>query len=66
MIWLFDRGGEKLKYEICRRDGGDGYLLVTTEPDGQRKVEEVDQPTELIERSVDQMRQLRKDGWKIG
>jgi hypothetical protein len=66
MIWLFDRGGEKLKYEICRQDGGDGYLLVTTEADGQRKVEEVDQPTELIERSVDQMRQLRKDGWKIG
>jgi hypothetical protein len=66
MIWLFDRGGEKLKYEICRQDDGSGYLLVMTEPDGQRKVEEVDRPTELIERSVGQMRQLRKDGWRIG
>jgi hypothetical protein len=66
VVWLFDRGGEKLKYEICRQDGRNGYLLVMTEPDGQRKIEEVDQPTEVIERSVDQMRQLRKDGWKIG
>ena len=66
MIWLFDRGGEKLRYEICRQDSGNGYLLVMTEPSGQRKVEEVEQPTDLIERSVDQMRRLRADGWKIG
>ena len=33
MIWLFGRGGEKLKYEICRQDAGSGYLLVMTEPD---------------------------------
>ena len=66
MIWLFDRGGEKLTYEICRQDNGNGYLLVTTERDGQRIVERVDQPTKLIERSVNQMRQLRADGWRIG
>jgi len=66
MIWLFDRGGEKLKYEIRRQDNGTGYLLVMTRPDGGRKVEQVAQPTELIERSVNQMRQLRKDGWKVG
>ena len=66
MIWLFDRGGKKLKYEICRQDGGDGFLLVMTQPDGQTKVEQVAQPTELIEKSVVQMRQLRDNGWKIG
>ena len=66
MIWLFDRGGEKLKYEIRRQDNGAGYLLVMTQSDGGRKVEQVAQPTELIERSVNQMRQLRKDGWKVG
>ena len=66
MIWLFDRGGEQLKYEICRQDKGNGFLLVTTQADGQKKVEEVAQPSELIEKSVDQMKRLRADGWKIG
>jgi hypothetical protein len=34
VIWLFDRGGEKIAYEI--------------------------------ERSIDQMRRLHEDGWKVG
>ena len=66
MIWLFDRAGQRLRYEICREDGGDGYLLVMSSDDGQKRVEHVEQPTELIERSVFQMRQLKDDGWKIG
>jgi hypothetical protein len=66
MIWLFDRGGERLQYEICRPDAGDGFLLVMTQTNGQKKVERVAQPTEMIEKSVLQMRQLREDGWKIG
>ena len=66
MIWLFDRAGERLSYEICRDDAGAGYLLITTEKDGRPQVERVDQPTALIERSVDRLRQLREDGWKIG
>ena len=66
MIWLFDRDGERLKYEICRQDNGDGFLVVVTQADGQKKVEEVAQPSELIEKSVVQMKQLRADGWKVG
>ena len=66
MIWLFDRNGEQLKFEICRQDSGDGFLLVMTQADGQKKIEHVNQPSELIEKSVDQMKQLREDGWKIG
>jgi len=66
MIWLFDREGEQLKYEICRQEHGDGFLLVMTQADGQTKVEEVAQPAELIEKSLLQLRQLREDGWKIG
>jgi hypothetical protein len=66
MIWLFDRGGEQLRYEICRRDNGQGFLLVTTEADGKKRVEEVEQPSELIEKSVEQLKKLRADGWKIG
>ena len=66
MIWLFDRGGEKLQYEICRDDNDGGFMLVLTASDGQKWVEHVDEPTALIERSVDQLRQLRNDGWKVG
>lgn len=66
MIWLCDRGGERLTYEICRQDDGNGFLLVKTRADGQKEVEEVDQPTALIEKSVNQLRQLKDAGWKIG
>jgi hypothetical protein len=66
MIWLFDRGGQKLQYEICRQDDGTGYLLVMSTTDGRRRVEQVARPTELIEKSVAQMRRLRDEGWKVG
>ena len=65
VIWLFDRGGEKLQYEICRDISG-GFKLVMTAADGRKRVERVAEPTKLIERSVDQMRQLKADGWKVG
>lgn len=66
MIWIFDRDGETLRYEIRRDDKGDGYILMVTSSDGQKRVERVDQASALIERTVDEMRQLRDDGWKVG
>ena len=66
MIWLFDRGGDKISYEI-RRDGATGaFLLVMTSGSGQKRVERIGNPTELIEKSSDQMRRLQEDGWKVG
>jgi hypothetical protein len=65
MIWFFDRNGEKLRYEISR-DRVDGrYRVVITQPDGTESVEEVDEPTALIERSVEIMNNLRGDGWIV-
>jgi hypothetical protein len=65
MIWFFDRNGEKLRYEISR-DRKDGrYRVVITQPDGTESVEEVDEPSELIERSVQFMNSLRGDGWRV-
>ena len=64
MVWLFDRGGEKIAYEICRDTGG--FLLVMTSSSGQKRVERIANPTEVIEKSVDQMRRLQEDGWKVG
>lgn len=65
MIWFFDKNGERLRYEISR-DRADGrYKVVITRPDGSESVEEVDEPTELIERSVELMNSLRTDGWRV-
>ena len=65
MIWFFDRNGEKLRYEISH-DRIDGlYRVVITHPDGSESVEEVDEPTVLIERSVELMNSRRGDGWKV-
>lgn len=64
MIWFFDREGERLRYEIMRDRNG-RYRVVITRPDGSESVEEVDEPTALIERSVQLMNSLRGDGWKV-
>ncbi len=64
MIWVFDRDGQKLRYEIHRdRDAG-GYRVVITRPDGSEAVEELADPTRLIERSLELMNALRSDGWR--
>jgi hypothetical protein len=64
VIWFFDRDGERLRYEVLRDRGG-RYRVVITRPDGSELVEEVDEPTKLIERSVQLMNSLRGDGWKV-
>jgi hypothetical protein len=65
MIWFFDRDGERLRYEISH-DRADGhYRVIITRPDGSESVEEVDEPSQLIERSVELMNSLRGDGWHV-
>jgi|ERR1044071_2047130 hypothetical protein len=65
MIWFFDRDGERLRYEISRGRSEEGYRVIITRPDGSESIEEVKEPTELIERSVQLMNALRGDGWKV-
>jgi hypothetical protein len=65
MIWFFDREGQRLRYEITRDRSGGRYRLMITHPDGTESIEEIDEPTELIERSVQLMNSLRGDGWKV-
>ena len=65
MIWFFDKDGQKLRYEISRDRVGGRYKVVITHPDGSESVEEVDEPTQLIERSVQIMNNLRGDGWRV-
>ena len=65
MIWFFDRNGEKLRYEISRDRVGGHYRVVITRPDGSESVEEVAEPTELVERSAQLMSSLRNEGWHV-
>jgi hypothetical protein len=65
VIWFFDKDGEKLRYEINRDRAAGHYRLVITHPDGKESIEEVDEPTALIERSVELMNSLRGDGWRV-
>jgi hypothetical protein len=65
MIWFFDRDGERLRYEISRDRTAGRYRVVITRPDGSESVEEVNEPSELIERSVELLNSLRGDGWHV-
>jgi hypothetical protein len=65
MIWFFDRDGERLRYEISRDRTAGRYRVIITLPDGSESVEEVDEPSQLIERSVELMNSLRGDGWHV-
>ena len=65
MIWFFDRNGEKLRYEIRRDNSAGYYCVIITQPDGSESVEQVAEPTALIERSVELMNSLRGDGWHV-
>ena len=65
MIWFFDRDGERLRYEISRDRVCGRYRLIITQPDGSESVEELEEPSQLIERSVELMNSLRGDGWHV-
>ena len=65
MIWFFDRDGQRLRYEISRDRAGARYRVIITRPDGSESVEEVSEPSQLIERSVELMNTLRDDGWHV-
>jgi hypothetical protein len=64
MIWFLDRAGEQLSYEICQKGEG-RYLLVIKGADGSERIEEIDEPTELIERSVTYMQHFHNHGWSV-
>jgi citrate lyase beta subunit len=65
MVWFFDRDGERLRYEILRDRSMGCYRVVITHPDGTESIEEVAEPTTLIERSAALMNSLRSDGWRF-
>ena len=66
MIWFFDRHGQRLRYEIRRKETGDGYELVIGYPDGHTEVEEMLDPSDLLKRCAELAESLKQEGWKVG
>ena len=64
MVWLFNRGGERLRYEIRRTGGDSRYELALTFPDGSTQTEQAADAAELLERCTELARALEAQGWR--
>ena len=63
MIWLFERGGEYLRYEARPAQNGRGFELVITYPGGTDTIERFDDSATLSKRQRELEAQLSGDGW---
>jgi hypothetical protein len=64
MIWIFERGDERLRCEIHRESAGQGFELIITHPDGSHRMERFEDPSALIKRSLDLQMELIEAGWR--
>jgi hypothetical protein len=64
MIWAFQKGSQQTRCEVRRQADGDAYEFVVTRADGKVDVEQYENPTRLIERSVAYLDGLRQEGWQ--
>lgn len=63
---MFTKDGQQLRCEIdCAQPDGH-YRIVVTRPDRTRTTEDIERPTDLVERTAAVMSQLRDDGWTLG
>jgi hypothetical protein len=63
MMWLWERAGQRLTYEVRPSSDGTAYELTITYPDGTEESERIEQPTELLERSFTLKDRLTGEGW---
>jgi len=64
MIWIFERETQRLRCEIRRESSGPGYELIVTHPDGSQRMEQFDETSALIKRSLDLQLELIDAGWR--
>jgi hypothetical protein len=62
MIWFFEKGDERLQYEIRRAFDTDEIEVVITRPDGVDH-QRVDSATDLLRQSQAQWAELLASGW---
>lgn len=63
MVWFFERQGSFIRCETRTREGGAGFELVVTEPDGSERVEQFDDSAKLARRQAELEHSLSHDGW---
>jgi hypothetical protein len=63
MMWLWERAGQRLTYEVRLAADGAAYELTMTFPDGTEETERIEQPTNLLERSFSWKDRLTAEGW---
>ena len=64
MIWLWEREGQRLTYEVRRLDEVNQYELLVTYPDGTEEAETFTEPGVLLERSFNWKERLESEGWR--
>ena len=64
MLWIFERKGERMRCEIRRDGSGSGYEMIVSSPDGSQRMEQFDDTSDLIKRTLDFQRDLLENGWR--
>ena len=64
MVWVFERGGERLQFEVRRAPDGAGYEVRITFADGQVQSDTVVEAADLLERCAEVGEALKADGWR--
>lgn len=63
MLWFFERGSDRLYYEIRRSFEEGRYELSIRYPDGFERLEHFEGPRALLDRAVEITHQLQGAGW---
>jgi hypothetical protein len=63
MVWVFEREGERLQYEVRRAPDDSAYELRITYPDGHVQSDRVTEAADLLERCAEVGLALKRDGW---
>ncbi len=64
MIWLWEREGQRLTYEVRKTTDPEIYELSVKYPDGSEENERFGSPAALLEGSVGWRDRLWGDGWR--
>lgn len=64
MIWLWEREGQRLTYEVRRLGEDNRYELLVTYPDGTEDTETFAEPAAFLDRSFDWKDRLESEGWR--
>ena len=64
MVWVFEREGERLQYEVRRAPDAAGYQIRITFPDGHVQSDTLVEAADLLDRCAEVGQALKADGWR--